>query len=80
MSTPQGQRTPAPPWVLMAIRVGGAVSLIRTLIPARRTDPWVWILLAFQVVVLVIAIAYLLRFLRAQRDDYWRERGKDLET
>ena len=50
------------------------------MIPPLRTDAWewlTWIFLAFQVVVLMIAIAYFVRFLRGERDDYWRERGTD---
>jgi hypothetical protein len=80
MSTPQRQRTPLPPPVLVAVGVGAAVSLIRGLIPALRTEQWewlTWILLAFQVIVLVTAMVYFVRFLREQRDGYWRERGKD---
>jgi uncharacterized membrane protein len=80
MSTPQGQRSPIPPPVLIAVGVGAAVSLIRAFIPALRTEQWewlTWILLAIQAIVLVIAIVYLVRFVLKQRDDYWRERGKD---
>jgi hypothetical protein len=80
MSTPQRQRTPLPPPVLVALVVGAAVSLIRGLIPALRTEQWewlTWMLLAFQVIVLVTAMVYYVRFLREQQNDYWRERGKD---
>ena len=80
MSTPQRRRTPLPPPVMVALFVGAAVSLIRGLIPALRTEQWewlTWILLSFQVIVLVTAMVYFVRFLREQRNDYWRERGKD---
>jgi hypothetical protein len=80
MSTPQRQRTPIPTPGLIAVGVGGAVSSIRAFIPALRTEQWewlTWVLLAIQAIVLVIAIVYLVRFVRNQRDDYWRERGKN---
>lgn len=38
--------------------------------------PWVWILLAVQLISLVVGVVFLVRFVRAQRDDYWRERGR----
>lgn len=65
---------------MVAFIVGAAVSLIRGLIPALRTEQWewlTWVLLAFQAIVLVTAMVYFVRFLREQKDDYWRERGKD---
>ena len=77
MSTPQRQRNAFPPPFWAAVGLAVAVSWIRTFIPALRTEQWGWILLAFQAIVLVIVIAYFVRFLRGQRDDYWRERGKD---
>jgi hypothetical protein len=80
MSSPQRQRTPLAPPVLVAVGVGAAVSLVRGLIPALRTEQWEWFtwsLLAFQAIVLVTATVYFVRFLREQRSDYWRERGKD---
>ena len=80
MSTPQRRRTPLPPPVMVALIVGAAVSLIRGLIPALHTEQWewlTWVLLAFQVIVLVTVMVYFVRFLREQKDDYWRERGKD---
>jgi hypothetical protein len=80
MSTPQRRRTPLPPPVMVALIVGAAVSLIRGLIPALRTEQWewlTWVLVAFQVIVLVTVMVYFVRFLREQKDDYWRERGKD---
>jgi hypothetical protein len=65
---------------MVALIVGAAASLIRGLIPALRTEQWewlTWVLLAVQVIVLVTAMVYFVRFLREQKDDYWRERGKD---
>lgn len=80
MSSPQRRRALFPPAVLIAVGVGAAVSLVRTFIPALRTEQWewlTWVLLAIQAIVLVILIVYLVRFVRNQRDDYWRERGQD---
>jgi uncharacterized membrane protein len=77
MSSAQRQRMPLPPPVLVAAGVAAAVSLIRAFIPALRTEPWDWILLAFQAIVLVVTVSYLVKFVRKQRDDYWREHGKD---
>jgi hypothetical protein len=80
MSTPQRRRTPIPPPVLAVLVVGVFVPWIPTLIPALRTEPWEWVrwsLLAIQAIVLVIAVVYLVRYLREQLDDYWRERGTE---
>jgi hypothetical protein len=33
--------------------------------------------MAVQAVLSVAMVVYLVRFVRKQRDDYWRERGKD---
>jgi len=55
---------------MVALIVGAAVSLIRGLIPALRTEQWewlTWVLLAFQVIVLVTAMVYFVRFLREQK-------------
>lgn len=40
-------------------------------------QPWNWIAMAIQFVSLLIGLVYLVRFIRGQRDDYWRERGRD---
>ena len=80
MSTPQGQRTPLPRPFWAAAGLAVAVSWIRAFIPALRAEQWewlTWILLAIQSIVLVISIVCLVRFVLKQRDDYWRERGKD---
>jgi hypothetical protein len=80
MSTPQRRRTPLPPAFWAAAGVAVAVSWTHAFIPALRTEPWEWVrwvLLAIQAIVLVIAIVYFVGYLREQRDDYWREQGKD---
>ncbi len=40
-------------------------------------SPWFWVLLAIQAVALIVAVIFLVRFVRAQRDEYWKERGRD---
>lgn len=40
-------------------------------------SPWFWVALAIQLISLVVALVYLVRFMRSRRDDYWRERGRD---
>lgn len=74
MSNPQRQRIPLP--LLALATVGAAVSVISALTSASRAAPWEWIVIAIQAFIGVTLIAYLVRFLRGQRD-YWRERGKD---
>lgn len=39
--------------------------------------PWVWSGVVVQGVALIVLITCLIRFVRGQRDDYWRERGRD---
>jgi len=62
---------------LASIVLGGSVLLILGSIPELRTGFWVWIRLAFQIVFTVGMVVYLVRVVRKQRDDYWRERGED---
>lgn len=38
---------------------------------------WYWALLVAQVLAVIAAIVFLVRLVRAQRDEYWRERGRD---
>lgn len=38
---------------------------------------WYWVLLAVQVVAVIVSITFLVRLVRAQRDEYWTERGRD---
>jgi heme/copper-type cytochrome/quinol oxidase subunit 2 len=62
----------------LAIWMGAlVVSLIPPWIPVLRTGTWGLIILAVQIVIVVAVVVLLVRFVRKQRDDYWRERGKD---
>lgn len=40
-------------------------------------EPWSWVLLGGVLIMLVATIALLARLVLQQRDDYWRERGRD---
>lgn len=76
MSTPQRQQIPLP--LLLLVTLGAAVSVISALTPASRSAPREWMVVAIQVFIGVTLIAYLVKFVRSQRHDYWRERGNDL--
>jgi hypothetical protein len=52
------------------------VMLILTFMPID-TEPWVWIILAIPAMGTIILIVWATRFSLWQRDEYWRERGKD---
>jgi heme O synthase-like polyprenyltransferase len=52
------------------------VMLILTFMPID-TGPWVWIKLAILAIGTIILIVWATRFSLWQRDEYWRERGKD---
>jgi hypothetical protein len=75
MNTPERQQIALPALVAMVAVV--AVFLIPAWIPALRTEPWEWIVVAIQAIFTVAMVVYLVRFVRKQRDDYRRERGKD---
>ncbi len=40
-------------------------------------SPWFWVPIAIQAVAVILAVIFLVRLVRAQRDDYWKERGRD---
>jgi hypothetical protein len=40
-------------------------------------EPWPWIALGLEGAAAVIVVVLLVRLVRGQRDDFWRERGKD---
>ena len=42
-----------------------------------NSEPWVWIKVAVLVVGTIGFITWVTRFSLWQRDEYWRERGKD---
>jgi hypothetical protein len=60
----------------LAIAALGLAAII-ALLNSWFEMPWRWFLLALQIGLLVAGIYYLGRYVLRQRDDYWRERGKD---
>lgn len=75
MASPQRQRISLPALALSAVAV--AIVLVPARIPALRAGPWDWIVIVLQFIAAVAMVVYVVRFVRTQRDDYWRERGKD---
>lgn len=41
------------------------------------SEPWVWIKLAVLAVGMIVYMTWVTRFSLWQRDEYWRERGRD---
>ncbi|MHA7274539.1 hypothetical protein ACX80Z_14025 [Arthrobacter sp. TMT4-20] len=46
-------------------------------IPALGSGAGQWVVLAVQAVVVVSLVVFLVRVVRKQRNDYWRERGRE---
>lgn len=76
MNSPQ-RRPIALPALVALVLSALAVVLIPAWLPAELRDQWEWIIVVIQALITVAVIVYLVRFVRKQRDDYWRERGKD---
>lgn len=72
MNTPHRQQIALPVLAMVA----ALAVLVPAWVPVFRTAPWEWIVMAVQAVLIVAMVAYLIKFVRKQRDDYWRERGK----
>jgi uncharacterized membrane protein len=77
------QPAPASPDVLRRLRrltgyllVYGPVMLVLSLLPIT-TEPWLWIKVAIIATGTIILGIWVTRFSLWQRDEYWRERGKD---
>jgi uncharacterized membrane protein len=73
MNTPQRRQIALPVLAMVA----ALAVLLPAWVPVLRAPPWEWIVMAVQAVLSVAMVVYLVRFVRKQRDDYWRERGKD---
>lgn len=74
MTSPQRKQNAPVPSVLLILAVTtGTLALVL----GWADEPWSWALSVLQIVVTVTMLIYLGRFVRKQRDDYWRERGKD---
>jgi hypothetical protein len=52
------------------------VMLILTLLPID-IEPWVWVKVAILAAGTIILMVWATRFSLWQRDEYWRERGRD---
>ena len=76
MTSPPQRKTTALP-ALLAVVLAAAVFLIPAWLPADLRDQWGWIIVIIQGALTMAMVAYLVWFVRKQRDDYWRERGKD---
>jgi hypothetical protein len=61
--------------MLVAIFSTLVVAWLNTLL--SFVEPWSWLILGLQATLTIITIALLTRFVLRQRDEYWRERGKD---
>lgn len=74
MTSPQKkQNAPVPPVLLTLVVLTGVLALVL----GWADEPWSWVASILQIIVTVTMVIYLVRFVRKQRDDYWRERGKD---
>jgi heme/copper-type cytochrome/quinol oxidase subunit 4 len=71
------QRKPSRLPALLAMAVAVTVFLIPGWLPAEFRSRWEWIIVTIQGIGVVAIVVYLVWFVRKQRDDYWRERGKD---
>ncbi|MBG6192337.1 Ca2+/H+ antiporter [Arthrobacter sp. CAN_A212] len=67
------QQRPAAAFLALVL----VVFLIPPWIPVLRTEPWEWVVVVMQAALAVAMVVYLVKFVRKQRDDYWREHGKD---
>ena len=71
------RRRPSP---LIAV-IGGVTALVLFLIPrwlpAEFRSRWEWVIAISQCIAAIAAVVYVAWFVLRQRDDYWRERGKD---
>lgn len=77
MNTRQRKTSPLP--VLIAVVLAAAVFLVPPWLPAEWRDQWQWPITIVQCLIAVALVVHLVRFVRKQRDDYWRERGNDGE-
>ncbi|WP_460461866.1 hypothetical protein [Arthrobacter pigmenti] len=70
------RRNPKLLWIcIVALLVSSAATWAAILLSG--VEPWDWAARVIQFAFMLIAVIYLIRFVRAQRDDYWRERGRD---
>lgn len=71
------QRRPSPLPAVLAVVIAVTFFLIPGWLPAEFRSRWEWIIATIQCIAAMAMVVYLVWFVRRQRDDYWRERGKD---
>lgn len=76
MNSPQQRRPTLVPGLLILV-LAVMFFLIPAWLPAELRNQWQGIIVIIQVLLTVALVAFLVWFVRKQRDDYWRERGKD---
>lgn len=62
---------------LVALVVAIAFFLIPPWLPQELRDQWEVGIIVIQGLFTVATVVYVVWFVRKQRDEYWRERGKD---
>ena len=69
------QSRPLPKALLIVMPSSAALLALYNVLPF--VEPWSWLLLGIVIVLGVVSIVLLARFVLQQRDDYWREHGRD---
>ena len=62
--------------ILSFVVLGLMVISLALKVFLNGVEPWSWVAVGFQGVAVVIGVLLLVRVVRGQRDDYWRDRGK----
>lgn len=76
MDSPQLRKPGLIPGILLLV-FGVTFFVILSLLPGEFRDKWQPFIVIVQGLLTVSLVVYLAWFVRKQRDDYWRERGKD---
>ena len=76
MESPRQRNSGLIPGILLLV-FGVTFFVITALLPSEFRDQWQPVIVIIQVLFTVALVGYLAWFVRKQRDDYWRERGKD---
>ena len=62
---------------LAAILVSAASTWVTSFVPEETAAFWYWLVRILQTAAIVVGIVFLVRYVLAQRDDYWRERNRN---
>lgn len=76
MDSPRQRKLGLIPGILLSV-FGVTFFVIPALLPGDFRDQWQPLIVIIQGLLTVALVSYLAWFVRKQRDDYWRERGKD---